>query len=195
MRDKSREYLRELNQSEIKDLKEKYEAHLKPPRDGFLNKKQKELLLRFSNLPRGTTDRYIYDLFYEVRERAQSALIDLQLLCEVLNEKELQTIFGTKPMATADFPITKVLSSMLPSYTFRMKPDNTEKLQKEQEWRKFILHEIVVKSLDWYTNSGIFKTDILRRLLIDTMDAITVLSTGDKGIIRTNFDSYHSIAY
>ena len=54
---------------------------------------------------------------------------------------------------------------------------------------------MVVEGLDWYFNSGIFKTDIHKRMLIDTMDAVTVMSTGDKGIIRNRPDSYNKIVW
>ena len=188
MKGKSREYLRELKDDDIQNLKKEFKSHLKPPRDGFLNKKQKERLLRITKWPRDTSNRNVYDFFYEIRERAESSLNDLKLLCEVLNEKELESIFGNKSMASEDYPITKVLLSLLPeSRTFRMKPKEIEKLQKEQEWRKVILNELVLESLYWYFHSGLFETDAHTRLLADTMDAISVLSGGDHKI-QTNYE-------
>lgn len=117
MTTKSREYIRELSSKEIDDLKERYKHHIKPIRKGFLNTDDKNILLQISRWSPHTADREVYDFFYDVRERAKSALLDLQILCDTLNEEQLQHIFGTKQkLPTKDkFPITEVLSSLLPS--------------------------------------------------------------------------------
>jgi len=194
---KSSDYTQDLTKKEIKDLQAKHVPFLKrSKRSGFLPTETKKRLLRLTNWGEDVTNQEIYQFFSDIREHALSGLMDLQLLCNTLNEKELEKIFGIKSMATDDYPITKVLLSLLPeSRTFRMKPKEIEKLQKEQEWRKFILHEVVVECLDWFANSGIFKTDIHERLLIDTMDAITTMSTGDKGIMRRTYNTYDRIVY
>jgi len=199
---KSSDYTQDLSKQEIKDLQEKYIPFLKRSvRSGCIPTEMKKRLLHKTNW-KGESNQEIYQFFSDIRDHALTGLMDLQLLCDTLNEKELRRIFGTKPMATADYPITKVLLALLPTKTTHHHPkvnaklkEKFKKLSEEQEWRKFILHEIVIESLDWYTNSGIIKTDVLRRLFIDTMDALTVLGSGDKGIVRSTRDEYYPIAY
>ncbi len=200
---KSSDYTRDLSKQEIKDLQVKYIPFLKRSvRSGCIPTEMKKRLLHTTNW-KEESNQEIYQFFSDIREHALTGLMDLQLLCDTLNEKELKRIFGTKPMATEDYPITKVILSLLPTkitphhhpkVNAKLK-EKLKKLQEEQEWRQFILHEIVVESLDWYTNSGIIKTDVLRRLFIDTMEAITTLSLGDKGIYRIKQDEYNQIAY
>ena len=193
---KSSDYTRDLTKKEIKDLQAKYTPLLnRSIRSGFLPTEMKKRLLHITNWKDDTSNQEIYQFFSDIREHAFTGLMDLQLICDTLNEKELQRIFGTKPYVAADYPITKVLNSLLPSTTFRLKKKEKEEIQKKQEWRKYILDEVVVEGLDWYVNSGLFKTDIHRRMLIDTMDAVTVMSTGDKRIIRNRPDSYNKIVW
>jgi len=186
---KSSDYTQELSKNQIKDLQSRFVPYLKrSKRSGFLPTETKKRLLHLTNWEKDTSNQEIYQFFSDVREHALSGMMDLQLLCRTLNEKELKRIFGTKPTASDDYPITKVLLFLLPeSRTFRMKPKEIEKLQKEQEWRKVILNELVLESLYWYFYSGLFETDAHARLLADTMDAISVLSGGDHKI-QTNYE-------
>jgi len=186
---KSSDYTQDLSKKEIKDLQSRYVPYLKrSKRSGFLPTETKKRLLHLTNWESDTSNQEIYQFFSDIREHTLSGMMDLQLLCNTLNEKELKKIFGTKPTVVEDYPITKVLLSLLPeSRTFRMKPKEKEKLQKEQEWRTVILNEMVLESLYWYFNSGLFKTDAHTRLLAETIDAISVLSGGDH-MIQTNYN-------
>jgi hypothetical protein len=59
---------------------------------------------------------------------------------------------------------------------------------KEQEWRKYILEDVAVNVLQWYLASGIFQTDSHRRMIIDTLDAISIMSSGKKMNLRHDPD-------
>jgi len=189
----SRKYLRDLSKGDIKTAQKAYKFHLKPKRDGFLGKNHKQKILRLKKW-RDTSDREVYDFFYEIRERARSALIDFQMLCEFLSEEQLQSIFTEQKKGSIGYyPLTLFLSALLPSTTFRLKPKQIEKLTKEQLWRKLVLEDLVIKALTWYDESGIFETDSHQRLLIDTMDAISIMSSGEKRIVRHETDSYYQV--
>jgi len=190
LKTKSREYLRELNQTEIKNLKGRYANHVKSKRDGYLNTKQKERLLRIIKWGRDTTDRDITDFFYEIRERATTAIRDLQLLCEVLSENQLEKIFlkkdvhpyEDKKLETISYPISELMEALLPHPIFAREQTKEfmEKYMQERQWRKYILENLVIESLTWYFNSDLFKTNAQKQLLFNTIDAIQVNSSGKK---------------
>jgi len=189
MRVELREYTRELTENEIKKLKITYESHIKATRDGFLNTKIKQRLLHISNWSDSPSDREIYDFFYEIRERTKTAILDMQLLCDVLSENQLQTIFGTKryrPKAEDLYPISELLVALTSVNPVRGSSKKKEQLKKEREWRKLVLEELVVKGLSWYYSSGVFKTDLHRRLIQDTIDTLQIISSGK---IKTTIDS------
>ncbi len=59
---------------------------------------------------------------------------------------------------------------------------------EEQKWRKYILEDLAVRVLQWYLASGIFQTDSHRRVIIDALDAITIMSSGKKMKLRHDPD-------
>ena len=241
---KASSYLRDLTQNEINDLQKKYEKHLRRTRGGFLENPVKERLLRITNWEEDVSNDAIYQYFYDVREHTKTAIGEMQLLCDVLNEEQLQMIFGTKqdkPLAEPLYPIVEVLSSLIPT---RIQTDDTrdqinmlkreirirtegiakgkytkdnvkeeqrileqqkvmlkkqeflledqEVTLKEQEWRKLIFEDITIRFLQWYYDSGIFKTDIHRRIIIDTMDVISIMSSGKKLYLRERLRQFSS---
>jgi len=184
-----REYLRELTEKEIKDLRAKYKKHVKSTRDGFLNTRIKQMFLHITNWESKISDREIYDYFYEIRERTKSAIIDMQILCDVLSEKQLQTIFGTKeykPKAEDLYPIMEVLNSLITERYYKGSKKKLEKIQKEREWRKLILEDVTARGLLWYYNSGILQTSLNRRLIQDSMETLQILSSG---VVKLSPDS------
>lgn len=193
MMSKSRKYLREMSLGNAKTAQKAYKFHMKPHRDGFLGKNHKQKILRLKKW-RETSDREVFDFFYDIRERAKSALIDFNMLCEFLSEDQLKSIFTEQKKGVVGYyPLTLFLSALLPSPTARLKPKELEKLEKDQLWRKLVLEDLVLKALSWYDESGIFETDSHSRLLVDTMDAISIMSSGEKRVIRHNPDSYYTI--
>ena len=184
-----REYLRDLTEKEIEDLKAKYKKHVKATRDGFLNTRIKRMFLHITNWESKISDREIYDYFYEIRERTKSAIMDMQILCDVLSEKQLQTIFGTKeykPKAEDLYPIMEVLNSLITERYYKGSKKKLEKIQKEREWRKLILEDVNVRGLLWYYNSGILQTSLNRRLIHDSMETLQILSSG---VVKLSPDS------
>ncbi|MCH7561071.1 MAG: hypothetical protein IIC67_06870 [Thaumarchaeota archaeon] len=180
MTKKYRQYSRDLSDKELETLRKKYSNHLKKSKGGILSDKQRKRLLGYKKKEHGTPDS---DFWWKIKHSIQDSIMDIQLLCDIASEEELKDIFGTKPTASDEYPITKVLLSLLPeSRTFRMKPKEIEKLQKEQEWRKVILNELVLESLYWYFHSGLFETHVHTRLLAETMDAISWVADGDQHI-------------
>ncbi|CUR52045.1 protein of unknown function [Nitrosotalea devaniterrae] len=112
---KYREYSRELTPKELENLKKRYSNHLKSAHGGFLTDKQRKRLLGMKKKEQGTPDS---DFWWRIRESTHDAIIDMKMICDIANEKELQEIFGTKQIKKQPndkYPITEVLSSLLPS--------------------------------------------------------------------------------
>lgn len=179
---KSSDYTRELTAKEIKLLQGKYNNHLNRTRKGFLERPMVERLLHITNWKRDTTDQDIYQYFYEIREHVKTALVDLQLICETLHEDQLQEIFGKNDATSITYPITNVLKSLIPyPLLFGSKAKEVmKKIEEKQQWRKYILEDVTIESLLWYFHSGIFKTELERNLIFDTIDAIQVRGTGKR---------------
>src|SRR5690348_992672 len=112
---KYREYSRELTPKQVEDLRNRYSEHLKRARGGFLTDKQRKRLLGLKKKEKGTPDA---DFWWRIKGSTRDALIDLKLICDISNEKELQKVFGIQHAESRSkdtFPITELLSSLLPS--------------------------------------------------------------------------------
>jgi hypothetical protein len=180
---KSSGYTRDLTEGEIKDLKARYQAHMKRSRSGFLSTQKRQRLLHITNWPEETQESEVHQFFYDIREHAKAAIDDFRLLSEVLSEKEFEQIFGEKivePDNRERYPISVLFEVLIPKTVHLKEGTVVTEILKKQEWRKHVLDEITVKSLLWYVNSGIIQTDAHRRLLIDAADIIAVQSSGRK---------------
>jgi len=74
-------------------------------------------------------------------------------------------------------------------YNLKGSSKKKEQIKKEREWRKLILEDLVVRGLSWYYTSGVFKTDLHRRLIKDTIDTLQIISSGK---IKSTIDSTES---
>jgi len=198
MESKARDYLRDLNDTEIKNLKARYANHVKISRSGFLNTNQKEKLLRITKWGRNSTNTDVYRLYSDIRKQAASAIRDFQLLSEVLNEDQLEKIFiktenipiqkSKKKFKTTSYPISELIKSLIPypiliGYTAHKE---MKKIEEEQQWRKYILEDLVIESLLWYYNSGIFETDAEQDIIFNAIDTISVKISGEKHYHKTD---------
>jgi len=138
MKEQLRRYTRELTENEINKLKTKHEFHIKSTRIGFLNTDTKNRLLHISKWSDNPSDREIYDFFYEIRAKAESAILDMGLLCDVLTENQLQTIFGTKrnkPHAEDLYSISELLVGITTEMDVKGSSKKKAQMKKEREWR------------------------------------------------------------
>lgn len=151
----SSDYTRTLTRNQIKDLQEKYEPVLKRSRGGFLEIPVKEKLLHITNWEKTVTSREVSQYFYEIREHAKTALNDLGLLCDVLNEEQLQLIFGKNSLPSSsksEYPISNVLSTLIPE---RLQINDLEKrlwaLDEEIQFREKRIQNDQVNKDNWDT--------------------------------------------
>ncbi len=190
MKEQYRSYLRELNQKEIKLLNKEYKKYVKPRNLGFLTVKQKELLLHLKHWEQETDKGDLSNFFFDIREKAKTAMKDFELLCDVLTEEQLELIFGKSKIEEQSL-FSKLLSKLLPTEEQSKKKKLTKGarlLLKNKEWRKYLLSDMIIKGLSWYYESGIFRTHSHQRALEDSADAISIMVTGEKSKLVRKID-------
>ena len=178
---KYRLYLRDLNQKRLESLNSEYEEFVKPRNSGFLTTKDKEKLLRVKNWEQETVEADVYNFFFDIRAKAKSAMKDFELLCDILTEEQLEMTYG-KTKGNKESLFSKLLVKLLPVEEKSKKKKMTKEdmlLLKGKEWRKYLLKDIIVKGLLWYYKSGIFQTSSHQRAIEDTIDAVSVMVTGE----------------
>jgi hypothetical protein len=179
---KNSKYLRDLTRKQIENINTKFVKYGKTKRNGFLTFSQKEILLRKKNLNQNRIENTNSDNFSQIRAKTASAMVDFQLLFDMLSENQLETIFGKKDETTprnpdliySTYPISILFESLLPK--------SNDKNDETKQWRKLFMEEITMMCLLWYYNSGIVMTSAQREMLLDTIDAITIMSSGKKKI-------------
>jgi hypothetical protein len=190
---KNSKYLRDLTRKQIEDINKKYEKYLKdvnPQRNGFLTNSQKNLLLRKKNLEQNKAQNTNSDNFSQIREKTRSALVDFQLLFDTMSENQLKVLFGNEDEQTprnpklmyGSYPLSILFESLLPKVN--------DKNNESTQWKKYFMEEIIVMGLLWYYNSGIVMTSAQKEMLLDTIDAITIATSGKKKIEKNTFSGF-----
>lgn len=87
---KNRGYTREMTSHRWQILKKQYKTHI--TKKGFLSPNQKKRILKIKKMERGTVDA---DFWYQIRNSAKNAIMDLQLISEVSSDDILKNIFRT----------------------------------------------------------------------------------------------------
>ena len=179
---KYRIYLRDLNQKGLKSLNSEYEEFVKPRNLGFLTTKHKEKLLRLRKWEQETDEGDVSNFFFDIREKAKSAMKDFELICDILTEEQLEMIFGkTKNDEKSLF--SELLAKLLPVEEEFKKMEMTKEervLLESKEWRKYLLSDMIDKGLSWYYYSGIFRTFSHQRTIKDAIDAVSIMVTGEE---------------
>ena len=101
---KNSKYLRDLTRKQIENINTKFVKYGKTKRNGFLTFSQKEILLRKKNLNQNRIENTNSDNFSQIRAKTASAMVDFQLLFDMLSENQLETIFGKKDETTPRNP-------------------------------------------------------------------------------------------
>lgn len=179
MTDKYRSYLREMNQKRIDSLNIEYKDSVKPRNSGFLSTKDKEKILHIRNWEQETNEDDLYNFFFDIREKAKSAIKDFELLCDTLTEDQLEKTFGKNK--TSHSLVSHLIQKLIPASSHitskKMKKYEKESLMNK-EWRKDLLNDIIIDGLEWNLHSGLIKTQTEQRTIKEAADVISVASTG-----------------
>lgn len=192
---KSSKYTRELNEKEIKTLQTRYKGYLKRTRRGFLSTSEREKLLKIKKWHE--SDGEIYQFFYDIRERAKTAFADLILLCDTLNEKEIENIFSnnysnTELKKMPDGMSFELMEQYYRSYSvfkdvirYVLQDRSTIKLSNiklkkdfelfdDDSWQAFLAHDLIRICLQFYKEHGFITTKAHERLTEEVEDMINV---------------------
>jgi len=175
-------YLRELKKNDLKSLNREYKEFIHPRNSGVLTTLDKKKLLRLKNWEQETNEDDLSNFFFDIRAKAKSAMKDFELLCDVLTEEQLEMIFG-KIKNDEKSLFSELLAKLLPVKEKSKKKKMTKEsrtLLKSKEWRKYLLSDMIVNGLLWYYESGVFRTSSHQRAIEDTIDAVSVMVTGEK---------------
>lgn len=163
----NRSYQRELMKSHKLSLIKKFKSLLASGSNVLTPYHRKRLLGKKRKERGGMTDS---DLWYRIKPRCKTGIQDLLLISEIANEEILKEIFFTRDERTGNIPINELFELLF--------PQDTKEISKEEKWRIELLEEIVCKGLEWYLKKGVFKTKSHQRMIFETLDAITIVSSG-----------------
>lgn len=171
-----RQYRRDLNPQQYKNLSKEYEFHLKRSRGGFLTTQARERFLKIRKGEKSYNEAERQDaeadFWYRLKNSARDAIVDLRLICDISSEDVLKDIFAAKDERNRFFQLQVFLRKLF--------PPNTGSITKEDEWRNEITEKIVCDGLVSYVNSGVLSSESHRRAVFEVLDAISLVSTGRK---------------
>ncbi len=174
----NRSYQRESLKSHKLSLIKKFKSLLTSSSNVLTPYHRKRLLGKKRKERGGTTDS---ELWYRIKPRCKTGIQDLLLISEIANEEILKEIFYTKDERTGNIPISELFELLF--------PQDTKEISKDEKWRIELLEEIVCKGLEWYLKKGVFKTKSHQRMLFETLDAITIISSG-REIYKETIDGH-----
>jgi hypothetical protein len=175
----SRSYQRKTPISDKSSLKQKFKPLLESSSNILTPYHRKRLLGEKRKERGGTTES---DLWYRIKPRCKTGMMDLLLVSEIANEEILKEIFYTKDERTGSLPIRNLFRTLF--------PPTVKQITDEEKWRTELLEEIVCNGLEWYLARGVFTTRSHQRLIYETLDAITVMSSGRKIYEQTKEGHY-----
>ncbi len=192
---KSSEYTRELSEKQIKTLQARYKGYIKRTRRGFLSTSEKEKLLKIRKWQE--SDAEISQFFYEVRESAKTAFTDFVLLCDTLNEKEIESIFSNNYSKTELSKMPDSMNFELMEQYYRSHPifkdviryilqdrsvvslSNVKSAKKlelflDDSWQAYLAHDLIRICLQFFREHGFISTKAHERLAEEVEDMINV---------------------
>lgn len=178
---KHRQYRRVLTPTQYDNLRHEYGFHLKGSRYGCLTTADRKFLLKLTLGPNKVSEeekrQSEADFWYRLKRKAQSAIVDLRLICDMCSDETLGDIFSLKDERKIFYQLNVFLRKLFPPVS--------KKIGKEEKWRKQVGEEIVCNGLMWYVNSGVLSTESHRRAVFEVLDAVSLASSGRRKYKRT----------
>jgi len=164
---KNRGYTREMTSHRWQILKKQYKTHI--TKKGFLSPNQKKRILKIKKMERGTVDS---DFWYQIRNSAKNAIMDLQLISEVSSDDILKDIFrtlgnedyrkmdkGIYDRSALDLVISRILQS-------EKKPIDVS------QWKYDFTTSVVTAVIYYLREIPKFSTRLHSRLFNDVLDTL-----------------------
>ena len=163
-----RKHRRELKDYTLKTLKTRHKIHLL--NNGFLTKLQKERLLKLKKKERETPDS---DFWYRIKHSAKFSIFDLELICKIADESQLQEIF--EPLTHENYVeidkgnyIRTDLRHMIEAIFLSYDPEKSD----QEDWRSKLALDIVTVGLEHFKKNTAFQSNLHRRLFDDVLDSL-----------------------
>jgi hypothetical protein len=172
---KHRLYRRYLTEKEKKNLRTRYVDRIEKTQPGCFERqtRQRILNLKFGEraASKGQQQEYEAQFWNDVKYKARGSFVDMQMLSEVADETLLKQVFLDHDKRDGE-PFISLIRNLF-------SPVSTGLLQKEEEWRKDLLLDIVLFSLKSIINGKTFKEPPVQRLLVEALNTLAVKRHGN----------------
>lgn len=171
---KPRQYRRHLTKEQVKHLREKYAELLQNKRGGCLGSKTREWLIGIRRDEEDLVERERQDretkTWSRIKQTIHDSLLDMNLVCEIADEKTLEGIFFGVHDNRKSNPFLNLLVAIL------LPEDHSA---GETTWRKAIREELLARMLDHYVSSGILTDGLRKRTMSDALEIVEMISEKD----------------
>ena len=173
------DYRRKLTREEHKNIVRKYKNH-RDAKGGIFVSRTRRRLLGIKDEKSGLFREDTPDFWLDVRNNVKTALTDLQLICEVANQNQLEEMFQLVPYSIRKEDPTKasladvlgVLCKTLIQYK-RDKHGLSPIFDTENiPWKAELAYEIVQKCLVFYKENGLITSKAHERLVEEVIDML-----------------------
>jgi hypothetical protein len=172
---KPRLYRRLLTKEEKNNLRTRYADRVGKTQPGCFERqtRQRILDLKFGERAASKQQRQYYEAQFwsDVKYTARGSFIDMQMLSEIGDETLLKEIFFDHDKKDGE-PFITLIRNLF-------SPVSTGLLQKEEEWRKDLLLDIVLFGLESIINGKTFKEPPVQRLLVEALNTLAVKRHGN----------------
>ncbi|MGQ0794740.1 MAG: hypothetical protein ACT4N5_00960 [Nitrosopumilaceae archaeon] len=140
---------------------------------GFLSPNQKKRLLGLKKKERQTEDS---DFWWRIKHTAQNAILDLQLICEIANDVQLEDIF--RPLVKEDYvelDKNKGIWRRTDMKTlFARILSVTEPQDYKQPWKNALAGDLINTSIDYFIHKKRLYTKLHQRIFQEVRDVISL---------------------
>jgi len=171
LKKQSNHWRKPLTDNKKKVLKKDYSDVLKISRGGLLTTPQRKRLLRITKATEGESEK---KLWFDIRNSARGAFLDLKLICDVASDNQLQDIF--EPLTNDDLPKKK--NGQPDAYGKYTRTDvntflNTLLFERDnKEWKYFLASRLVETAINYLRWKPEYDNKLHNRVFDDVLDVV-----------------------
>ena len=171
MKEQSNHWRKPLTNYKKKVLKDDHSAILKVSRGGVLTTPQRKRLLGFTKSTEGEDEK---KLWFDIRNSARTAFLDLKLICDVASDNQLKDIF--EPLSSED--LQKDKNGRPDAFGKYTRTDvntflNTLLFERDnQEWKYFLASRLIEVAISYIRWKPEYESQLYNRVFDDVLDVV-----------------------